>query len=187
MKQNAVNRDQAKQMPKSGGRSCGCGCKGSNKFAIVVWVTLLLGGVALLTIFQRKTAAEAERLLAEAQKLYYEQGNLPASTDCLRQSAELGNVWAQLYYGERLLNGFGTDRNPTEAVKWLQKAANKNCSEAFFQLGVCYENGEGVERNLDRAEKWYRKASKDPGFAAEAQSSLERIEQLRQETPPAAY
>jgi hypothetical protein len=180
MEQDEVNGSPAERKQESGGCPCGCGGrKGSNKVVIAIWVALLLGGVSFLLYTQQRRAAEAGRLLTEAERLYYEQGDLSASTECLRQSAELGNVWAQLYYGERLMNGCGTARDLTEAVKWLRKAAKLKSPEAFYQLGFCYENGTGVERDLVQAEKWYRKASADPAFAASAQYSLERIESLK--------
>ena len=183
MERNEENKGAAEERKKA---SCPrVGGKGSNKIVVVLWVTLLLGGVSLLMHFQQKRQAEAERLLNEAYALYGQQ-EFEASTDRLRQSAELGNVWAQLYYGERLRTGFAAEQNTSEAVKWLRKAAKQECSEAFYQLGMCYENGEGVERNLDEAEKLYRKASEDPAFAALARISLERIESLKPETPPAA-
>lgn len=183
MEQNEVNMVAAEERkPESCPRAGG---KGSNKIVVVIWVTLLLGGVSLLMHFQQKRQVEAERLLNEAYALYGQQ-EFEASTERLRQSAELGNVWAQVYYGERLRTGFAAEQNLTEAVKWLRKAAKQKSPEAYYQLGMCYENGEGVERNLDEAERLYRKAAQDPAFATVAQLSLDRIAELKSETPPVA-
>ena len=180
-KENEMERNEedgsraARNGESSGQSSCGCGGgRGSNKFIVAIWVTFLLAGVALFTHVQTKRAAEAERLLNEAYALYG-QREFDASTELLRQSAELGNAWAQLYYGERLKNGFGTEQNMAEAVKWLRKSAKRKCAEACYQLGLCYENGEGVEWDPDEAEAWYRKAQEDPSFTALAQVALDRI------------
>jgi len=154
------------------------GVKRSNKVVVAIWVTLLLSGVGLFVYLQNKNRVEAERLLNEAYTLYA-QGDVPGSTEYLRQSAELGNAWAQVYYGERLRNGFGAERNIDEALKWLRKAAKKKCPEAFCQLGSCYENGEGVDRDLDEAEKWYGKALNDANSGGVARSALERIGRLK--------
>ncbi|MBR4253686.1 MAG: sel1 repeat family protein [Lentisphaeria bacterium] len=179
MEQNEADKAFAEQKRDSGGCPRGCGgVKGSNKILVAIWVVLLLGGVSCFTYSQQKKAAEANRLLNEAQMLYG-RGDFAGSTDLLRQSAELGNAWAQLYYGERLRNGFYAEQDFAEAVKWLRKAAKKGCAEAFFQLGMCYENGEGVERNLNEAETWYRKAQKDAGFAYDARTALERLETMK--------
>ena len=179
-KESAMERNETESTPAARKEDLsGSGRRtGSNKLVIVIWVTFLLGGVCWFTYCQQKKYAEAERLLNESYTLHG-QGDVAGSTDLLRQSAELGNAWAQLYYGERLKNGFGTDRNLPESVKWLQKAAWKKCAEACYQLGVSYENGEGVDRDLGEAEAWYRKALDDPGFVASAQSALDRIASLR--------
>ena len=181
-----MNQDEANRPPAAPARAqdpAGCPCgygggrKGSNKIVIAIWVTVLLGGISWYSYSQQQRAVEAERLLNEAYTLFGQQ-EFARSTDVLRQSAELGNAWAQLYYGERLLNGFHAELNKTEAVKWLRKAARQKCPEAFFQLGFCYENGEGVDRDLNEAAAWYRKALVDPGSAYNAQIAIERIEAL---------
>ena len=168
---------------------CGCPCrrgKGSIKILVVIWATLLLGGVGWLVQSRQNDRKEAEVLLNEAFSLYG-QGDIVASTERLRRSAELGNAWAQLYYGERLLNGFGTERNLPEAVKWFREAAAQRCPEAFCQLAACYENGAGVEKDLAKAETWYREALEDSYSASGAKTALERIANLKVEEAAAAY
>jgi len=187
MERNEENGvQQAEETREPGGHPGGnprkCGVKGSNKLVVAIWVTLLLCVVGFLAYSRKK----ADDLLNQAYTLY-SHGDIAASTELLRQSARLGNAWAQLYYGERLRNGFGADLDPAEAVKWLRKAAGGKCPEAYYQLGVCYENGEGVERNLNEAEAWYRKALQDPGFASMAQTSLDRIARMKASGPPDAY
>lgn len=176
MEQNEEIITPATPTPDPAGRPNGR--KGSYKVVIAIWFALLLGGVSLFLQIQAKRAAKAENLLNEAYTLYA-QRDFAASTERLRQSAELGNVWAQVYYGGSLKNGIGTEQDMAAAVKWLRKAAGKQCPMAFYELAVCYENGEGVERDLEKAEMWFRKALNDPGYAASARSSLERIESLK--------
>ena len=176
MEQNETSKNPAEKEQGSGGCSCGCGGgKNANRTAVVIWV-ILLAGLAILAVYSRMNSrlSEDEKLLRQAYEKFEKQ-DFEASTTLLRQSAERGNVWAQLYYGERLKSGFHAEQNIAEAVKWLRKAAQKKNFEACYQLGVCYENGEGVERNLDEAEVWYRKALEDPAFASSAQESLDRI------------
>ena len=169
--------DKAPEMQKQGA-SENVSRTGSNKIVIAIWVTFLLGGFSWFAYSRQKNAAEAERLLNEAYTLYG-QREIEASTELLRKSADLGNAWAQMYYGERLKNGFGVEQNTAEAVKWLRKSAKKKCAEAYYQLGICYENGEGVERDLYEAEAWYRKALDDPSFATVAKIALDRIANLK--------
>ena len=179
MEQNEEDRIPAAGTPEPSGGPCGCGGgKGSNKIVVALWVALLLGGFSWVSYSCQKNKIEAERLLNEAQMLYG-QRDFVASTECLRKSAELGNVWAQVYYGGSLKNGIGTEQDMAAAVKWLRRAADKKCAMAAYELAVCYENGEGVERDLDEAEVWYKKALDDSGYASSARSSLDRIAQQK--------
>lgn len=121
--------------------------------------------------------ARALALYQQAIEFFDRQDKDVECAELLRQSAELGYVWAQLFYGRFLCKGIGTALDPTEAVVWFRKAADQDCSEAFYELGVCYENGEGVEKDLDEAIAWYRKAV-DGGFER-AQSSIIRVENAK--------
>ena len=161
-KENEMERNEEKATPaerKPGGCPCGCGGKRSNKLVIAIWAVMVFGVVGILAYTGAQKEKEAQRLLAQARE-FYDKQDFKASTDCLRQAAELGNQWAQVYYGERLRNGFGTEKNAAEAVKWFRKSADQNCYEGLYQLGLCYADGEGVERDPAEAEACYRKAAK---------------------------
>ncbi len=185
MEENETNNTPAEKKQDSNGCSCGCGGKGSNKTAIAIWAVLLVG-LALLAAYTRSNSrlSEPERLLKQAYE-QFEKQDFEASTKLLRQSAELGNAWAQLYYGGTLKKGVGVEQNPTAAVEWFRKSADQNCAIAFFELGVCYENGEGVAQDLNEAEAWYRKAL-DAGIGEEAQAALDRVGNLKAEATPEA-
>jgi len=181
MEENETNNTPSEKKQDSGGCSCGCGGgKGSNKAAIAIWAVLLVG-LALLAAYTRSNSrlSEPERLLEQAYE-QFEKQDFEASTELLRQSAELGNAWAQLYYGGSLKKGVGTAQDMPAAVEWFRKSAAQNCAIAFFELGVCYENGEGVEQDLDEAEAWYKKAL-DAGIGEEAQAALDRVGNLKAE------
>ena len=186
MEQNEVNEAPAERKQESGGCSCGCGGgNGANKAVIALWVAVLIG-IACFVVYSRMNAdpyrSEADKILKHAYTLY-EQEKFEESADCLRQAAELGQPWAQLYYGGTLKKGIGVAQNLTAAVEWFRKSADQGCAVAFFELGVCYENGEGVERNLDEAEAWYQKAL-DAGIKPDAQEALDRVEKLKAEATP---
>ena len=122
--------------------------------------------------------AKALALYQQAIELFDRQDKDVECAELLRQSAELGYVWAQLFYGRFLCKGIGTALAPDEAVKWFRKAADQNNSAAFYELGVCYENGEGVDKDPDEALTWYRKAV-DGGFEGGAQSAIIRVEKAK--------
>ena len=187
MEENETNNTPAETKQDSNGCSCGCGGQKSNKAVIILWVVVLIG-IAVFGVYSRMNAdpyrSEADKILKHAYTLY-EQEKFEESADCLRQAAELGQPWAQLYYGGTLKKGVGVEQNPTAAVEWFRKSADQNCAIAFFELGVCYENGEGVAQDLNEAEAWYRKAL-DAGIGEEAQAALDRVEQLKAEATPEA-
>ena len=184
MEQNDMNKAPAEREHDSGGCSCGCGGgKGSDKIVVVLWVIVLLA-IGCFAVYSRMNSRlpEPERLLKQAYELYEKQ-EFEACTECLRKSAELGNAWAQLYYGGSLKKGIGTAQDMPAAVEWFRKSAAQNCSIAFYELGVCFENGEGVDRDLDEAEAWYKKAL-DAGIKPDAQEALDRVEKLKAEATP---
>ena len=156
MEQNETNGGITESRdPKPGRRcSCGCGGRGSNKLVVAIWAVVLFGVIGMLAYSQGKP----QRLMRQAEELY-EKRDFAASTECLRQAAELGNPWAQVNYGERLRDGIGTERNLTEAAAWFRKAADQDNSYALYLLGNCYANGEGVDRDQEAAGEYYRKAA----------------------------
>lgn len=188
MAENETGKEPAEQKQGVGGRSCGCGCgggKNSDKIVIVFWVIVLLA-IACFGVYSRMNSRlpEDEKLLRQAYE-QFERQDFEASTKLLRQSAELGNAWAQVYYGGSLKKGIGTEQDKPAAVEWFRKAADQDCSVAFFELGVCYENGEGVNRDLDAAAAWFKKAL-DAGIGEEAQAALDRVEAMKAEATPEA-
>jgi len=184
MEQYEKAGDPAAREKTSGGCSCGCGGgKSANMVVIALWVVVLIG-IAVFAGYSRMNSrlSEDEKLLQQAYE-QFEKQNFEASTDLLRQSAELGNAWAQLYYGGSLKKGIGTAQDMSAAVEWFRKSADQNCSIAFYELGVCYENGEGVERDPGAAEAWYKKAL-DAGIVEDSQTALDRVEKLKAEATP---
>ena len=56
-------------------------------------------------------------------------------------------------------NGWGTEQDHSEAVKWYRKAAEQGHANAQNNLGWMYQNGWGIEQDYYEAVKWYRKAA----------------------------
>ncbi len=179
MEENETNNAPAETKQDSNGCSCGCGGQKSNKAVIILWVVVLIG-IAVFGVYSRMNAdpyrSEADKILKHAYTLY-EQEKFEESADCLRQAAELGQPWAQLYYGGTLKKGVGVEQNPTAAVEWFRMSADQGCPDAFYALGICYENGEGVAQDFDEAIAWYRKAVDTD--IPEAQSAIIRVEKAK--------
>ena len=121
--------------------------------------------------------ARALALYQQAIELFDRQDKDVECAELLLQSAELGYVWAQLFYGRFLCKGIGTALDPATAIEWFRKAADQDCPAAYYELGVCCENGEGVARDLDAALEWYRKAQA-ADFTG-AQTAIARLEKSK--------
>ena len=171
MKQNEVNSNEA----SGGDASCKCDRnRGANKAVIVIGVILLLG-LAFFVAYSRMNPclSESERLLRQADKLF-EKGDYAEAAKLMRQSAELGNSWGQMYYGGCLKKGIGVEQDMPAAVEWFRKSADQGYAVACYELGVCYENGEGVAQDFNEAAAWYKKAL-DSGITPDAQEALDRV------------
>ena len=181
MEQNKENGSPADRNQVSGGCSCGCGGgkKSVNLIVIAIWVVVTLGFACFVAYSRHnanKNLTEGDKLLIQAMDLL-QKDELEAGVDCMKRSAELGNAWAQMYYGGSLKKGIGSEQDMAAAVEWYRKSAEQGCAVAFYELGVCYENGEGVERNLDESLAWYRKAL--DGGIKEAESAIIRVEKAK--------
>jgi len=184
MEQDEVNKEQAAQNAEGGASSC-CDDKGSNKAVIVIGVILLLC-FAFFAMYSRMKPAltESQRLIVQADELFQKEDFAGAAT-LVRQAADLGDAWGQMYYGGCLKKGIGVEQDMPAAVEWFRKSADQGCAVAYYELGVCYENAEGVERDLDAAETWYRKAL-EGGIQPDAQEALDRVGKLKEESTPDA-
>ncbi len=78
--------------------------------------------------------------------------------DLLRRSAEQGDTEAQLALASEL-ELYGNVGRQREAVKWFQKAANKNNVWALNGLAYHYLSGDGVERDCKRAADLFEQAA----------------------------
>ena len=56
-------------------------------------------------------------------------------------------------------HGVGTKINKKEAFKWINAAAKGSYTDAFGQVGYCYEHGIGTRKNIKKALAWYAKAA----------------------------
>jgi TPR repeat protein len=143
----------------------------------VIWATLFLSLVSVLSLFGQPT--QAERKTFEALKLQAEKGNAQAqlrlaeayrmglgtapdmakSTKWHRKAADQGLAEAQLLLALDYAHGDGVKTNTHEEVQWLRKAAEQGLAQAQLDLGLCYLYGEGIDRNTVEAVHWIQKAA----------------------------
>ena len=117
--------------------------------------------------------AEAQAIVGELPK-FYPNSELLKNVDTiapLRQSAKSGNLEAQFQLASRYQTGDGVSKDPSEAFKWMQKAAQQEggsssvVGDARYQLGLMYEKGEGVAPDLIKAHELFRSAIEESMYA----------------------
>lgn len=131
-------------------------------FAGVASVLMLVVGVIVLAIYaitmdppgiaQPASPPQLATLPANAEKIAE-----PAATQAL---IERGDANSQYERGMRYLSGEGeATKNPTEALKWLELAANQGHADARYKLGILYRTGLGVLQNFEAAFQWFELAA----------------------------
>lgn len=79
--------------------------------------------------------------------------------------ADLGNVDAQRAVGQ-ILSASGTQRDPVQAARYFQQAADKGDAQAMALLGHLYANGRGVKASNATAIKWFTAAAESNQHSA---------------------
>jgi len=67
-----------------------------------------------------------------------------------------GNAFAQYSVSARLKSGRGVEVNATEALVWLQRAAEAGCALAQHDLAFRYLYGTGTAVDATQALSWFR-------------------------------
>ena len=78
------------------------------------------------------------------------------ASDYFIKAANLGHADAQCFAGLCYLHGIGVEKDTKQAVKWFEKSAEQNCTQAMNNLGLLYKQGkycnkqsEGTDDNED--------------------------------------
>jgi len=100
-----------------------------------------------------------ERIAERVAGTLYLQADKNPNFSTLKALAEIGQKESQWKLSLAYIDGVGTDKNESEAVKWCRKAAEQGVADAQHYLGVCYQIGAGFDKDAREAVKWYRKAA----------------------------
>jgi TPR repeat protein len=110
--------------------------------------------------------ADAQSEVGELSKYYPNSPllNQVHPVDALRQSAEQGNLDAQYQLAHRYKTGHGVPKDPVEAFKWMQMAAQNDTpssvvGDAIYELALMYEKGEGVTQDESQAQSMFLAAA----------------------------
>ena len=97
--------------------------------------------------------------------------------------AERDDAEARYSVGLLYRNGWGVQRDDTEAARWFRLAAYQGHINSQFELAFMYEHGQGVTSDEIEAAKWYRLAAAQ-GYA-DAMRNLEFLVEEREHRQPA--
>ena len=87
------------------------------------------------------------------------QQDLQEALRLIKDAADKGNRYGELWLGICYHDGIGVERNQVEAFRWFLSSAKKGNKPAMNLVGQSYEFGYGVEKNIEEAVKYYQKAS----------------------------
>ena len=113
---------------------------------------------ALVMAGQGTGPAPGQSLFDQGERMYKAK-NYAGAFQLFMQSANAGNLRAQLQVGSQYEQGEGVAKNPKEAVRWYLKAAQGGDSQAMKNLGTMYENGQGTPEDWAEAVKWYSRSA----------------------------
>jgi hypothetical protein len=105
-------------------------------------------------------------------------GALPGGQSLLRsgeamalaQRAEDGDAKAQFQLGVAYFKGETVERDPPQALKWIEKSAAQGLADAQYMLGAMHHAGRGALQSFPLAYKWFELAAQQNH--ADAQYSL---------------
>ncbi len=84
----------------------------------------------------------------------------PGGLDSLRKAANLGHSPAQFYLAKLYENGeAGLKKDPAEARRWTERAAQGGNRHAMHNLGIALIEGKGGPKNAALAGQWFRRAA----------------------------
>ncbi|MBP6878793.1 MAG: SEL1-like repeat protein [Phenylobacterium sp.] len=102
--------------------------------------------------------AAVSNLYAEALRAL--EASEPGGLDKLRKAANLGHSPAQFYLAKLYADGgAGLKKDPVEARRWTERAAEGGNRAAMHNLGIALAQGQGGPKNLTLAAEWFRKAA----------------------------
>ncbi len=88
------------------------------------------------------------------------KANDPAGLDMMRKAANVGYAPAQFYLAKLYEDGdAGVKKDPAEARRWTQRAAEGGDPKAMHNLGLYYFHGDGGPKNVAQAAIWFRRAA----------------------------
>lgn len=112
---------------------------------------------ALAFLFIMPAIAHADFL--EGKKSY-DNKNWRRAIVLLRPLAEQGDARAMVLLGNMYLDGYGVERDPTEAFMLYRRGAERNNADAMLATATLYQTGNGIPLNTRLAIMWFERCAK---------------------------
>lgn len=121
--------------------------------------TLVLIAVMFSLLFAAHVAAYTKNEIGCNAAFFGEINGKKVIKYCM-PLAENGDAAAQYRVGYVYYYGVVTDKDMTNAVKWISDASYQDYPLAQNLLGVMFETGDGVEQNFEESTKFYFQAAR---------------------------
>lgn len=107
------------------------------------------------------SAADAAALASTyASAVQAIESSQPGGLDQLRKAANLGHSPAQFYLAKLYSEGAaGLKKDPVEARRWTERAAEGGNRAAMHNLGIAMAEGQGGPKNAAMSAQWFRRAA----------------------------
>lgn len=76
----------------------------------------------------------------------------------VEQTAEKMKPYLQYRIGRMYYDGYGTEQDYSEALKWLKSSAQGGNHLSEYTVAKMYRDGRGTEQDFEKAAEWFRKA-----------------------------
>jgi len=100
----------------------------------------------------------------------FEKTTCPQKIPFYRHLSSKGDAWAMFRLGTSYAKGIGVRQDDTEALSWLQQAADHDYPDAYMSLGIMYSDGMAFAPDYRIAYNWFSKSAESNN--AEAQFQL---------------
>lgn len=84
----------------------------------------------------------------------------------VEQTAEKMKPYLQYRIGRMYYDGYGTEQDFTEALKWLELSARGGNHLSEYTVAKMYRDGKGTERDPEKAAAWFEKAAESDNVYA---------------------
>lgn len=109
--------------------------------------------------FTLAVAASAAYAQADAARAAFDREDYTTAAALYAPHAAQGDAEAQYRMGMMARFGWGVEKNPADAVRWLTEAARQDHPQAQAELGTLYRLGRGVPEDPKEAARWLTAAA----------------------------